>query len=125
LSRFRLPTNEVNCYRAIAASPKNSHSKEIFANTNELINLFETTFSVESDESFATLLDLDAKQVSFWRAGQWPMPLAVKLRLSDHLGFDWVHESVKYLLNPLEHARLMLLDNQRLAQHLPTTFRAG
>jgi hypothetical protein len=94
-------------------------------NTNELINLFETTFSVESDESFATLLDLDAKQVSFWRSSQWPMPLAVKLRLSDHLGFDWVHESVKYLLNPLEHSRLMLLDGQRLAQHLPATLSRG
>jgi hypothetical protein len=115
----------VNCYLEITASPKNTHSTGIFVNTNELINLFETTFSVESDESFATLLDLDAKQVSFWRSGQWPMPLAVKLRLSDHLGFDWVHESVRYLLNPLEHARLMLLDGQRLAQHLPATFRTG
>ncbi len=90
---------------------------------NELINLFKTTFSVDSDESFATVLDLDAKQVSFWRSGQWPMPLAVKLRLSDHLGFDWVQESVKYLLNPLEHARAMLLDGQRIAQHLPAAFR--
>jgi hypothetical protein len=87
-------------------------------NTNELINLFEATFSVESDESFATLLNLDVKQVSFWRSGQWPMPLGVKLRLSDHLGFYWVQESVKYLLNPFEHARLMFLDELRLAQHL-------
>jgi hypothetical protein len=94
-------------------------------NTNELINLFEKKFSVASDASFAALLDLDAKQVNCWRSGHWPMPLAVKLRLSDHLGFDWVNESVAYLLNPPEHARLMLLDALRIEHHLACGFQSN
>jgi hypothetical protein len=87
----------------------------ILMNTNDLIDLFESKFAVNSDESLALLLDLDLKQVGFWRSGQWPMPLSVKLGLSDHLGFNWVADSINRLINPVDHARLMALDTKRLA----------
>jgi hypothetical protein len=83
-------------------------------NTNELIDLFKVKFRLAADYQVAQCLDVDANQLRFWRSGQWPMPLGVKLRLSDHLGFDWVKESIERWSNPIEHRRLMALDMQRL-----------
>jgi hypothetical protein len=82
--------------------------------TNELIDLFKAKFHMGTDNEVAQSLDIDAHQLGHWRSGQWPMPLGVKLRISDHLGFDWVKDSIQQWINPIEHARLMALDMTRL-----------
>jgi hypothetical protein len=84
--------------------------------SNELLDAFKTKFGIETDADLAYVFDVTRPQVADWRAGHRPIPMLIKWRLLDHLGYAWVRDAVLHFVAEDEHRVFKQRDSERMLE---------
>lgn len=81
---------------------------------SELLDAFKRKFGLETDADVAYVFDVTRPQIVDWRTEHRPIPMAIKWRLLDHLGYAGVRDTVLYFLPEEQHKALKKLDSERM-----------
>lgn len=82
----------------------------------ELIDAFKRKFNLDSETDVAVILDVSTSVLGQWRTSHRPMPVSVKFRLLDHLGYAWARDALAFFVPEDVHATLIADDMERMLQ---------
>jgi plasmid maintenance system antidote protein VapI len=81
-----------------------------------LIEQFKRIFGIETDVIVARILDVDSNRINNWKNGHSAMPLGVKLRLMDHIGYSSIRNLIFAFMSEDAHKKAIEADNKRMQE---------